>query len=238
MSEDLRKIAGLYDRKREDLNYFLSLSDGLIHHHNGICDPQTVFADDLKQEEIMRLLHQMETDLTELGIGLLGARTPGSIGLDAGCGRGGSAIMLNNILDCSVVGVNISEYQLGVAKELVAKRGIANRVNLVLADMTETSLEDSVFDFVWACESPEHVVDLRKMFREFYRVSKANADLLIIAWCVGMGNSEAGRISTLVNQAYVTELHSLDEYANAAKWEGWKDDSLIDLRAQTAAYWR
>jgi geranyl diphosphate 2-C-methyltransferase len=159
------------------------------------------------------------------------------LGLDAGCGRGGSAILLNQRFGCSIKGLNLSEYQVKFASELVRHIGIDRKISFDLGDMCETKLEDNSVDFVWACESTEHVDDLSKMFNEFHRITKPDSQLVIIAWCKGITES-AEDIIGKVNQAYVTNVHPVQEYERVAEDSNWRLEDKVDLRSQTAAYWR
>jgi len=230
-------IAQLYDRKKEDLNFILSKSDGLVHHHNGICDPGTYFPDNLSQEEILGLLHQQETSLADFGISYLNNIDSSMLGLDAGCGRGGSAILINRRFNCFIKGLSLSEYQVEFASELVKRIGIDRKVSFELGDMCDTKFKDNSIDFIWACESTEHVDDLSKMFGEFHRITKPGSQLIIITWCKGTGESTEGIIGK-VNQAYVTNVHPVQEYEQSARDSNWQLENKVDLRPQTAAYWR
>ena len=238
MSADRKlAIAQLYDRKKEDLNFVLSRSDGLVHHHNGICNPDITFPDNLSQEEIQSLLHQQETDLANFGVGYFDGIDSSMLGLDAGSGRGGSAILINQRFGCSVKGLNLSEYQVEFASKLVKRIGIDRKVSFYLGDMCDTKLESNSVDFIWACESTEHVDGLSKMFNEFYRITKPGSQLVIIAWCKGVVESTEDIIKR-VNHAYVTNVHPVHEYEQTAKDSGWQLKDKVDLRSQTAAYWR
>jgi geranyl diphosphate 2-C-methyltransferase len=238
MSADRKlAIAQLYDRKREDLNFILSKSDGLVHHHNGICDPNAYFSGNLSQEEILSLLHQQETNLANFGINYLSNIDSSMLGLDAGCGRGGSAILINRRLGCSIKGLSLSEYQIEFASELVKRIGVDQKVSFDLGDMCDTKFRGNSIDFVWACESTEHIDDLSKMFNEFFRITKPDSRLVIIAWCKGTIKSTEDIIGK-VNQAYVTNVHSVQEYEQVARNSNWQLEDKVDLRPQTAAYWR
>ena len=230
-------IAKLYDDKKEDLNLALSNPDQLVHHHNGICDPNAAFPDDLTPEELLKLLHKQETDLTRLGINYLGKVDGSMIGLDAGFGRGGSAILINKRFDCSVLGLNLSSYQVDFASDLVKKMDLQDKISFEIGDMCNTRFGNEFFNFIWACESTEHVDDLSKMFKEFRRVTKPHAPLLIITWTKGEAMLDE-EIVKKVNDAYVTNIHFVSEYEESALNNGWALENKTDLRPQTAAYWK
>lgn len=237
LKERRNAIARLYDNKREDLNLALSSSDRLVHHHNGICDPKAVFPDDLTQEELLRLLHGQETDLTKLGMSYLGNIDSSMVGLDAGSGRGGSAILINKRFGCSIFGLNLSSYQVEFAFDLVKSMGLHGKVSFEVGDMCNTRFGNEFFHFIWACESTEHVDDLSNMFKEFCRITKQSGPLLIITWTKGEILSDE-EVVKKVNNAYVTNIHFVSEYEEAALNNGWALENKIDLRPQTVAYWK
>ena len=43
--------------------------------------------------------------------------------------------------------------------------------------------EDDTFDFVWACESGEHMPDKKKYVEEMIRVLKPGGTIVIATWC-------------------------------------------------------
>lgn len=230
-------IAKLYDDKKEDLNLVLSGQDQLVHHHNGICDPNEVFPDDLPQEELLKLLHTQETNLVQLGIDYLDKVDGSAIGLDAGSGRGGSAILINKQFDCSVLGLSLSSYQVAFASDLVKKMDLQDKISFEIGDMNSTRFGNKFFNFIWACESTEHVDDLSKMFKEFYRIAKPHAPLLIITW-TKVETVPDEEIVKKVNDAYVTNIHFVSEYEEAALNNGWTLKNKVDLREETASYWK
>lgn len=232
------EIAKLYDNKKDDLNLILSNPDRLVHHHNGIQHEDAFLLKSLTPVEILRVLHDQETDLTRLGITYLNDKVNNSsIGLDAGAGRGGSAIMLNEQFGCTIVGINLSSYQVNFATDLVEEMGLKDKISFEIGDMCDTRFENEFFDFIWACESTEHIDDLPRMFKEFHRITKPDSPLLIITWT--KGEAVLGEeIVEKVNHAYITNIHSISEYEEAALNNGWVIENKVDLTQQTAAYWR
>ena len=230
-----QKVATYYDGKREDFNYLLA-PDGLVHHHSGICPPDAIFPEDMSEDELLRTIHGQENALTEFAMNFLSI-SPSVIGLDAGSGRGASSFVLNRRFGCSIVGINISPYQTKFAVEKSRLLKVKDQVQFIEGDMTKIPFAENTFDFVWACESTEHVPDLEKMFGEFARISKPHAQLLIVAWCASSNHPDTPEIVAQINEAYVYSLHTRDEYIQTANATGWHIATSYDLTAQIVPYW-
>ena len=175
--------------------------------------------------------------MTLEGRRLLGRIAPGSLGLDAGCGRGGSSLMIARATGCSLFGVNVSSYQLRAARAYAARQGLSRRVRFVRADMSRLPFPARRFDFLWCCEASEHARDLKPLLREFARVAKPAARLAIIAWTVDGRGPETERFRRTIDRAYRTCMHAPRDYRRAAG-RSWRMIREVDWTARAAAYWR
>jgi cyclopropane-fatty-acyl-phospholipid synthase len=77
--------------------------------------------------------------------------------LDVGCGWGSFAIHAATYHDVSVVGITLSESQAELARQLVAGAGVADRVEIRVADYRQ--LTDGPFDAIASIGMVEHVGD-------------------------------------------------------------------------------
>ena len=241
MSFAKAKIADFYNRKRQDFDWLLAQGDLIIHHHEGLLD-QARFEQYGKltaDKEILPVIHQLETELTEYGMSQI---TPQpnrqSLGFDAGCGRGGSSIMIANKFGCKMIGLTLSDYQAETASKIVKEKGLADRVKFEIGDMTKTNFPDSNFDFIWAWGSTEHVENLNEMFEEFARITKPNGALLIITWLRNDNHPKIEETALQVNQAYVVSLHNQTDYRQAAKSNGWNLEKEVDHTEEVGRYWK
>ena len=236
----LARVASLYDSKRKDFNWRLA-ADGVIHHHNGLAYGKAAFLRRLKRAapgEADRIIHDSETALSRLGFRYLGRPAPGAVLLDAGCGRGGSSLLLAaKYPRLAIRGVTLSAYQAAAARAAAKARGLGARVRFSRASMLDLPFKKGSFDLVWACESTEHVPDLRDFFREAARAARPGARLVVIAWVLNPAHPRAAGFAALTDRAYVTRVHPEEEYLRAASAEGWRLRLKKDLTGPTAAYW-
>ncbi|GBF99015.1 S-adenosyl-L-methionine-dependent methyltransferase [Raphidocelis subcapitata] len=111
-----------------------------------------------------------------------GAKAPRRI-LDVGCGFGGSSRWLAaQFPDAEVVGITLSKKQVERGTQLAKERGL-NNVTFRVMDALAMEFEDGAFDFVWACESGEHMPDKRKYVEEMTRVLAPGGHMVIACWC-------------------------------------------------------
>ena len=101
------------------------------------------------------------------------ALKPGDKVLDIGCGWGGMAIFLAQNYDVHVTGITLSEEQIALAKERVAKAGVADRVSIELVDYRDFAAAGRKFDRIVSVGMFEHVG--QPQFDTFF---KACANLL------------------------------------------------------------
>lgn len=233
----LQEVANYYNGKREDLNLLLAKEDKIVHHHSGICSPDSVFPE-MTEDELLMELHHQENELTRRGTQYLGNIKPVMRGFDAGCGRGGSSFMIHQKFGCSIDGITLSAYQAEFASRLVKELGVSNRVKFYQGDMLATPFRERVFDFIWACESTEHIPDLNEMFQEFSRVIKKKGRLVIIAGCGIPENPEGPKYIKRINDWFHIRIHPPREYTQTISQYDWKLLYNVDLTQETIPYWK
>jgi cyclopropane fatty-acyl-phospholipid synthase-like methyltransferase len=99
--------------------------------------------------------------------------------LDAGCGIGGSALWLAEILGARVVGVNIHRGQVERARWLARRRRLQDRVQFHVADFCATALAGESFDVFWALESICYAEDKPAVLAEAHRLLAPGGRLVI-----------------------------------------------------------
>jgi geranyl diphosphate 2-C-methyltransferase len=233
------RVAALYDSKRKDFNWRLA-ADGVIHHHNGLVRDRAAYMRRIGKggAAAEKAVHDSETALSRFGFGFLGRLKPGATLLDAGCGRGGSSLLLaSRFPRLAIRGFTLSSYQASAARAAARRLGYSDRVKFRRGSMLALPARAGAFDAVWACESTEHVPDMRDFFRETARVAKDGASLVIIAWVRNAGHRLGRKYAALADEAYVTKIHAEREYLEGAQGTGWEVTRKEDLTGPTAAYW-
>ena len=96
--------------------------------------------------------------------------------LDCGCGIGGVMKQISLLYpDTEIHGINISDGQIEMAKEVLKK---SNNCHLSVQDFSNTDYNDNTFDIVYFCESICYN-DYSKTIKEVYRILKHNGILYI-----------------------------------------------------------
>jgi geranyl diphosphate 2-C-methyltransferase len=230
-----KKVADLYNRKKKDFNYLLA-NDSIIHHHNGLC--RKTLKVPKSEKELLAFLHKTETNTSLYGFKFfpkLKTFKNKKI-LDAGCGRGGSSILMaSKFKGAKIKAINISDYQLLCARD-IAKQKAEKNISFLKRGMLNTRFAKSQFDVIWACESTEHLPDLKDWFSESARIALGKSRMIIIAWVKNEKSPKALKYSKLVDAAYTTCIHFNEEYEEAGA--GWKLKKMIDLTDLTVPYWR
>lgn len=234
------KIGDSYDRKVIDtsgLNFKLAENDDLFFNHNGIVmsgESFEKYAEAIQSEEdLINLLHNLEKNTVQLGAQFLKIPSQNARVLDAGCGAGGCALMIHNAFACFIEGITLSSEQAKFANAAAEKFGCGNQVHFYRGNMLHIDRGDNFYDCIWGCESTEHIPVLTEMFQEFGRVSKPQARLVLIAWCANDPD-----VKKQVDDHYITQIHTVDEYLQIAEKVNWKLLDKIDLAEQTAVYWK
>jgi SAM-dependent methyltransferase len=97
---------------------------------------------------------------------------PQSYVLDVGCGAGVTPVWLAKTVGCRVVGVDISEGMVQRSRERAQRAGVANRIELRVADAQDLPFDDNVFDAVITESVTAFPEDKQEAVREYARVTK------------------------------------------------------------------
>ncbi|CEM04269.1 unnamed protein product [Vitrella brassicaformis CCMP3155] len=104
--------------------------------------------------------------------------------LDLGCGIGGTARILAKAFgpQSRILGIAISPNQIARANELATEQGVSDSCKFMVMDGMKMTVPDNTFDFVWVCESTEHMPDKQKAIQEMTRVLKPGGRLVVAVW--------------------------------------------------------
>ena len=109
----------------------------------------------------------------------LGEVKPDDVGLDAGCGIGGSSIYISKHKGCTMQGITLSKKQSETATRLAQDNGLSNKLTFSQQDFTATNFNDNTFDFAWCIESIQTAPDKSLFFKEMNRIIKPGGRILI-----------------------------------------------------------
>ena len=166
--------------------------------------------------------------------------------LDVGCGFGGTTRHLaKKFPNTEFVGITLSPKQVERATSLADEQNVSN-VKFEVMDALEMTYPDNSFDFVWACESGEHMPDKKRYVEEMTRVLKPGGKIVIATWCqrdegnTPFNNYERKMLKFLYDEWTHPYFISISDYAKLMKDTGkLAEDSIItdDWTKNTISSW-
>ena len=109
---------------------------------------------------------------------------PGMRVVDVGCGVGGPLCEIARFSGATIVGLNISSYQLDRASILVAEAGVAHLAEFLQSDFMKIDTPDDAFDAAYAIESTVHTADKAGVFGEVFRVLRPGSCFAAYEYCL------------------------------------------------------
>jgi len=100
--------------------------------------------------------------------------------LDIATGTADIAINLGSILNCEVIGVDISEQMLNVGREKITKMKLSKSVRLESGDAESLNFKDNYFDLITIGFGVRNFQNLEKGLRESFRVLNKKGTLIIL----------------------------------------------------------
>jgi len=237
-----KEIEKLYDSKilsSIDINMLWGKKNELYFNHNGLLYDENweSYILEFRDESLNEFLYKLELEQVKKIASHLEEYNENHLLLDAGCGAGGSSIIIHELNRCKIEGYTLSNEQVKLGNKSAKKRKVENAVLFLKGNILELPVEEKKYNAILASENTEHIVDLDSMYSEFQRVLVNRGSLLIIAWCAT--DSEDGkRIKSQVDNHYLTDIHTKSEYIEKARNYGFQLVLEEDLTEETARYWK
>jgi tocopherol O-methyltransferase len=159
-----------YNETRWDYKHLWKSDQTLAIHFGYYDDPDTAHK---------RAVERMNEELAA-AVGV----TPSDVVLDAGCGMGGSTLWLADHVGCEVLGINITDYQLEIARAAARRQGLEARARFEARDYTSTELPAGEFTVVWALESVVHAASKPEFAAEAFRLLRPGGRLVLAEYMV------------------------------------------------------
>jgi cyclopropane fatty-acyl-phospholipid synthase-like methyltransferase len=124
-------------------------------------------------------LHEANMQLFDRVLDLAEIRADATL-IDVGCGFGTALLRAaSRTAASSIVGVNVSEVQLDLARRAIARGGLGGRVRCVNASATALPFETASIDHVISVEAAFHFAPRAQFFREAQRVLRPGGTLVV-----------------------------------------------------------
>ncbi len=170
---------------------------------------------------------------------------PGMKALDLGCGVGGPQRALARKFGASIVGLNISEYQVGKCSAYNSKAGLDHLCSVLHGDFLNIPAEDGSFDAAYHIEALPHAPDKIAVYAEIFRVLRPGAVFVGYDWCMtplyDSGNPEHREYKEAIEYSNAAaELTSFTEVTDGLRAVGFEfveaRDRAHDADPQTPWY--
>jgi MPBQ/MSBQ methyltransferase len=164
---------------------------------------------------------------------------PGQHILDAGCGLGGLARLVDaKVSPVSLIGLNIDPRQLAVCDGIKARAD--NRLDWVAADACRLTFADNVFDWVFCVEAIFHFKTRRRFLAEAFRVLRPHGSLVLGDILLQRPGTDGALPVAAIEDTLETELgpwpdkwFSLAELRSCSLDCGFSIETEIDATANT-----
>lgn len=107
--------------------------------------------------------------------------------LDVGCGIGGSAFYMAKEYKVNVLGIDLSDNMLDIAKQRIKQQIFDSNVNVnfEMCDATKRQFNENTFDVIYSRDTILHIYDKLNLFKNFYKWLKPGGVLFITDYCCG-----------------------------------------------------
>lgn len=211
------KVERVVDDGRKDFTTFQQYLDQSRYSHNHILRYERIFGLDFVStgginttEEVCKMLQVKPNEQI----------------LDVGCGIGGSAFHFQQKYNGKVVGFDLSENMIEIARNKIKNYKFPN-IEFLVADALKVDYEENQFDVVYSRDTILHIPPKKLLFSQFYKWLKPGGRLLITDYCCGPYDQRSEDFKAYVAERGYTLL-TVDDYAKVLEDVGFKDVQGID----------
>merc|ERR1719445_5103 len=239
-----------YNEKSVATEYDAWTQDGILeyywgeHIHLGYYSPQEML-NGYRKKNFIKAKYDFIDEMMKFG-GISKEERKEIKVLDVGCGVGGTSRYLAKNLgpNSHVTGITLSPNQAKRATELAKEQNVRN-ADFVVMDALNMSYPDNSFDFVWACESGEHMPDKEAYINQMMRVLKPEGKFVMATWCqrddriVEFTKKDKRDLNFLYEEWTHPYFISIEKYRelidatklmNEVKTSDWKDETIASWR--------
>lgn len=159
--------------------------------------------------------------------------------LDIGCGMGATSVALAKRWNCRTRGVTLSDVQVGIARELAAREGVADRARFDVADADNLQV-DAPADVIWMVGVLAHLPDQAAFVSRSVDFLKPGGRFVLGDWMAGPNlTSEADRrrVEKVLDGMLMPSIFSRPETERRFAEAGYRIVASEDITAETAATW-
>lgn len=140
--------------------------------------------------------------------------TPGLRGVDLCCCTGAGMRFLVRFRQAAhMTGVDATERMVQLGRQRCQEENLADRIELVQADVCETHLPDGQADFVWGEDAWCYVVDKPALIAEAARLVRSGGTIAFTDWLEGPAGMDETQAERLLKFMKFPNIQDLDGYS-------------------------
>ncbi len=140
--------------------------------------------------------------------------------VDIGAGYGGSARFLAKHNGFSVSCLNLSKVQNDRNREMNAKAGLEDRIDVVDGDFENLPYETDAFDVAFSQDAFLHSGNRKRVFEEIDRVLKPGGRV-IFTDPMQKGDADKAALQPVLDRIHLETMGSIEQYKGYAEALGW-----------------
>jgi ubiquinone/menaquinone biosynthesis C-methylase UbiE len=152
--------------------------------------------------------------------------------LDIGSGLGGvDALLVNEHGAGEVIGIDVEEQLIEVARERISRQRLGDRISFQLVDPGPLPFPDCSFDVIFSKDALVHIADKPALYREMIRVLRPGGSMIAADWLWAEGAESSAVVQAWLSKgplkfAFTTPAEAF----RALEGAGFVDVSVINRR--------